>query len=341
MSIFYEFKHFVGENYWVEEILVAFFAVFSPPRKAMKFDKPHSLKLLCAQFGFDFVGDPNHEITGINEIHMVEHGDIVFVDHPKYYEKALKSAATTIIIDNKVDCPEGKALIIHEKPFDAFNRITRHFMPEGSPKNTQVQDIHDSAIIYPNVYLGNNVRIGKNVVLHAGVVILDNVTIKDDVIIGANSVIGHYAFYYKKKNDGYDRMHTCGGVLIESNVEIGALCSIDAGVTGLTTIGRGTKIDNQVQVGHDTQIGESCLFAAGVGVAGCVKIDNNVTFWGQVGCASGVHIGDGVTVLAQSGISKDLEPGKTYFGSPCGEVKEKFKEMAALRMLPEFLKGNR
>ena len=307
----------------------------------MKFDKAYALESFCALFGFDFFGDKEHLVLGINEIHMVENGDIVFVDHPKYYEKALLSAATTIIIDKKVDCPKGKALIIHDRPFDAFNTITRHFMPQRNVNDLPSKTVEVSAQIHANVQLGNNVRIGKNSILYSGVVIMDNVTIEDNVIIGANSVIGHNAFYYKKKIEGYDRLHTCGRVLIESDVEIGALCSIDAGVTGMTKIGRGTKIDNLVQIGHDTQIGEHCLFAAGVGIAGCVRIASHVTFWGQVGCASDVSIGEGVTVLAQSGISKDLESGKTYFGSPCGEVKEKFKEMAALRMLPEFIKGKK
>jgi UDP-3-O-[3-hydroxymyristoyl] glucosamine N-acyltransferase len=269
---------------------------------------------------------------------MVENGDIVFVDHPKYYDKALKSAATTIIINKEVDCPSGKALILSEKPFDVFNQLTTHFRPLQSPHSQENQFIHPSAQIYPNVFIGNNVKIGKNTRIYPGVCIMDNTIIGDDVIIGANAVIGHFAFYYKKKEDGYDRLHTCGGVEIESNVEIGALCTIDAGVTGITRIGKGTKLDDQVHIGHDTVIGEDCLMASGVGIAGCVKIENSVILWGQVGCASDVVIGEGVVVYAQSGISKDLEAGKTYFGSPCIEAKEKFKEMAAIRQLPELLK---
>jgi len=157
------------------------------------------------------------------------------------------------------------------------------------------------------------------------------------VIIGPNTVIGHYAFYYKKRSEGFSRMHSCGYVHIEKNAEIGALCSIDAGVSAITRIGEGTKIDNQVQIGHDTIVGKNCLFAAHVGLAGCVTIGDDVTIWGQVGCTSGVTIGDGAVILAQSGISKDLEGGKTYFGSPCSEVKQKFREMAAIRQLPELI----
>ena len=304
----------------------------------MKLDRTYTLKEICEIVQCTFVGSENHKITGINEIHMVQNGDIVFVDHPKYYDKALKSAATTIIINKEVECPSEKALILSEKPFDVFNQLTTHFRPLQSPHSQENQFIHPSAQIYPNVFIGNNVKIGKNTRIYPGVCIMDNTIIGDDVIIGANTVIGHFAFYYKKKEDGYDRLHTCGGVEIESNVEIGALCTIDAGVTGITRIGKGTKLDDQVHIGHDTVIGEDCLMASGVGIAGCVKIENSVILWGQVGCASDVVIGEGVVVYAQSGISKDLEAGKTYFGSPCIEAKEKFKEMAAIRQLPELLK---
>jgi len=305
----------------------------------MKLSTPSTLKELAELLGARYKGDSSHQITGINEIHMVVSGDLVFVDHPKYYKKALESAATTILIDQDVECPEGKGLIISENPFDDFNRLTRHFSP-FKPQSQAIGEnttIDETALIYPNVFIGHRVKIGKNVTLHPGVCIMDDCILEDNVIVGPNSVIGHYAFYYKKKSTGFDRMHTCGGVHLKKNVEIGALCTIDAGVTGITTIGEGTKIDNQVQVGHDTVIGKDCLMAANVGIAGCVHLQDNVTLWGQVGCASGITIGEGATVLAQSGISKDLEGGKTYFGSPCAEVKEKFREMAALRQLPKLL----
>ncbi len=305
----------------------------------MKLEPSVTLVELAEFLSCEYVGSPDHEISGINEIHMVEKGDLVFVDHPKYYQKALNSAATTILIDQKVDCPEGKALLISSAPFDDFNRLTRHFSP-FKPQHTAIgQDsqVDPSALIYPNVFIGNNVKIGKNVIIYPGACIMDNSQLDDNVVIGPNTVIGHYAFYYKKKPSGFDRMYTCGGVHLHKGVEIGALCTIDSGVTGITTIGEGTKIDNQVHIGHDTIIGKHCLMAANVGLAGCVRIEDKVTLWGQVGCASDVTIGEGAIILAQSGIAKSLEGGKTYFGSPCSEVKEKFRELAALRRLPQIL----
>lgn len=305
----------------------------------MKLVGTYTVKQIAEIIGCSFVGDENHLVTGINEIHKVEAGDLVFVDHPKYYDKALKSAATTILIDKEVECPEGKALIVSQTPFDDYNRLTRHFCPvieqtEMTGRNTTIDP---SAVIYPNVFIGNNVTIGKNVRLMPGVVVMDRTIIEDNVIVGPNTTLGHNAFYYKRKPEGYDRMHSCGYVHLRKNVEIGANCTIDAGVSGNTEIGEGTKIDNMVHIGHDTVIGKNCLMAANVGLAGCVTLEDRVILWGQVGCASDVVIGEGAIVLAQSGIAKSLEGGKTYFGSPCGEVKMKFRELAAMRKLPELL----
>ena len=307
----------------------------------MKLNRPHTLKEIAEIIGCTFVGDADHMVTGINEIHRVEVGDIVFVDHPKYYDKALKSAATTILIDKEVECPEGKGLLVSAAPFDDFNKLTRHFRPTRPFHQAIGEDtkIAASATIYPNVTIGNNVTIGEQVVIYPGVVIMDHTTIEDNVVIGPNSVIGHYAFYYKKKTDGYNRMHTCGGVLIRKNAEIGASCSIDAGVTALTIIGEGTKLDNKVHIGHDTIIGKNCLLAANVGLAGCVELKDNVTLWGQVGCASDVEIGENAVVYAQSGISKSLAPDRTYFGSPAKDIRLAYRELAALRKLPEIIEN--
>jgi UDP-3-O-[3-hydroxymyristoyl] glucosamine N-acyltransferase len=262
------------------------------------------------------------------------------VDFEKYYTKALGSAATTILIDKKVDCPTGKGLLISEKPFADFNKLTRHFRPEQNNMGHNIEtEIDESSWIAPNVSVGEHVKIGKHCVIHPGVVIQSHTIIGNNVIIGPNTVIGHYAFYYKKSAEGFNRMHSCGRTIIEDDVEIGALCTIDKGVSGDTIIGKGTKIDNQVHIGHDTVIGQHCLFAAHVGVAGCVTIQDRVTCWGQVGIASDVIIEEGVTILAQSGVNKTLSAGKTYFGSPAGDARLKFREMAAIKKLPELLES--
>jgi len=305
----------------------------------MKLPQPSNLKTIAELVNCPFEGDPNLMVTGINEIHQVEKGDVVFVDHPKYYDKALNSAADVIIINKNVPVPEGKGIIITEQPFDIFNQLTRAFRAFkiwDQPKGENFE-IGENSFVFPNATIGHNVKIGKHSIIHAGAVICDYTEIGDHVIIGPNAVIGFDAFYYKKKEDAYERLLSCGGTKLEDYVEIGALSTIDRGVSGKTIIGKGTKIDNQVHVGHDTVIGENCLFAANVGIAGCVTIKNNVTLWGQVGVVSDVIINENVIVLGQSGVGSNLPANKTYFGSPCGEARTKFKELAAFKKLPQII----
>ena len=304
----------------------------------MRFTSPEYIEDIAAVLQRDFQGPAKHTVNGLSEINQAETGDLIFVDHPKYYNKALASKANTIIINEQIERPDGKALILSEKPFEDYNSLCKIFFPKITLGSNENQKIASSAIIAENVSLGNNIKIGAHTRILPGAVIMDNVDIKDHVIIGPNAVIGHNAFYYNTKNSKHTLMNTIGGVKIESHVEIGAASTIDAGVSSNTIIGEGTKIDNLVQIGHDTVIGMNCIIASGTGIAGCVTIKNNVSIWGQVGCASKVTINDNVIVLGQSGISKDLEEGKTYFGTPCVEAKQKFRELAALRNLPKLFK---
>ena len=303
----------------------------------MKFKNPQILGDIALLINAEFIGNKNFEILGINEIHVVEKGDIVFVDHPKYYDKALNSAATTILINKEVACPEGKSLLISEDPFRDFNKITKHFNPFKaaiqSISNTAV--IGQETIIQPNVFIGNNVSIGSNCLIHPNVTIYDNTVIGNNVTIHANTVLGADAFYYKNRTTGYDKLISGGRVVIKDNVDLGASCTIDRGVTGDTTIGEGTKIDNQVHVGHDTIIGKKCLIASQTGIAGCVIIEDKVTIWGQVGTNSGITIGKGAIILGQTGVTKSIAGGKSYFGTPVSESREKLKEMAGIK---RFLK---
>ncbi len=306
----------------------------------MKLPFLHKLKDIATLINCEFEGNADHIISGLNEIHKVEIGDLVFVDHPKYYDKALHSKATTILINKKVECPNGKALLISDDPFRDYNKLILHFCPiDYSQKPiSDTAIIGANTVIMPGVYLGNNVMIGNNCVIHPNVVIYDNCIIKNNVRIHSNSVIGADAFYYKKRANKYDKMISCGRVIIEDDVEIGALCTIDKGVSGDTIIGAGTKIDNHVQVGHDTTVGKMCLMASQVGVSGVVTIEDGATLWGQAGVKSDVTIGKGAVLLAQAGLGENIPDGKTYFGSPAGEARAKMKEVAALKILPDLIK---
>jgi len=306
----------------------------------MKFKEPQTLQQIANLIGASYVGDADFSITGINEIHVVEKGDIVFVDHPKYYDKALNSAATTILINKKVACPKGKSLLISDDPFRDFNKITKHFNPFIAAKETisETAVIGEGTVIQPNVFIGNHVKIGKNCVIHPNVTIYDGCVIGNNVTIHANTVLGADAFYYKNRPTGFDKLISGGSVVLKDHVDLGASCTIDRGVSGNTTIGEGTKIDNQVHVGHDTVIGKKCLIASQTGIAGCVIIEDEVTLWGQVGTNSGITIGKGAVILGQTGVTKSVVGGKSYFGTPISESREKLKEMATIK---RFLKDQK
>jgi len=305
----------------------------------MRFSKVQDLQTIAEIIGCTFVGSADFPVYGMNEIHVVQQGEIVFVDHPKYYDKALNSNATIILINKDVECPEGKALLISDDPFRDFNKLSTYFNPFKPATQLRANDaqIGEGTIIQPGAFIGNNVVIGTNCVIHPNVVIYDGTVIGNNVVIHAGTILGADAFYYKKRPEGFDPLVSCGRVVIEDNVGIGAACTIDRGVTGDTTIKEGTKIDNQVHIGHDTVIGVRCLIAAQTGIAGCVVIEDEVTLWGQVGTTSGITIGFKAVVLAQSGVSKSLEGGKVYFGSPAEESREKLKQMANTKRIPTML----
>ena len=305
----------------------------------MKFPKVYSLETIATIIGSDYVGDSNFPVKGMNEIHVVESGDIVFVDHPKYYDKALNSAATIILINKNVDCPDGKALLISDDPFRDFNKLTNYFKPFrfSSTSISTSALVGEGTIIQPNTFIGNHVVIGKNCLIHSNVSIYDYTVIGDNVIIHAGTILGADAFYYKKRAEGFDQLLSGGRVVIKDNVGIGALCTIDKGVTGDTTIGEGTKIDNQVHVGHDTVIGKKCLIASQTGIAGCVIIEDEVTIWGQVGTTSGITIGAKAVIMGQTGVTKSVEGGKSSFGTPIQESRETLKQLANIKKIPEIL----
>lgn len=305
----------------------------------MRFEFPVKLEELAKLTGTRVLGESHRLVSGINEIHKVEEGDITFVDHPKYYDKALQSAATFVIINKDVPVPSGKALLFTEDPFSAYIAIVKKFRVfEKSDKLiSSTAHIGEGTIIQPGVFVGHQVKIGKNCLIHSNVSIYDHTIIGDNVVIHSGAVIGADAFYFKRKPEGYEKMVSCGRVIISNKVEIGALCTIDKGVSGDTIIGEGTKMDNHVHVGHDTVIGKNCLFAAQVGIAGVVIIEDDVILWGQVGVQKDLTIGKGAVVLGQSGIPKSLEGGKTYFGSPTQEAREKMRELAFVKQLPEII----
>lgn len=321
----------------------------------MQLDTPFTLAEAADWLGCTFRGPAEHRITGLNEIHRVQPGDLTFVDVPKYYDKALHSAATTILIDQAVEVPLGKGLLISPQPFADFNRLGSRFRPQpqvaqaGQPQLGAGATLGEGVVcgedveigagtqIGHHVVIGSHVRIGANCTIYPHVTLNDHSHLGDHVCVNAGTVIGSEAFYFKSLPDRKEKFLSIGRTLIGDHVDIGANCSIDRGVTADTVIGPYTKLDNLVQIGHDTLIGARCILAGQVGIAGVTVIEDDVILWGQVGISKDLTIGRGAVIGAKSGVGKSLLGGQTYAGIHAVEIRQALREMAAVRRLPGFM----
>lgn len=311
---------------------------------SMKFPAPVTVQWIAELIDAEVVGDTAAQASGINEIHKVENGDLVFVDHPKYYQKCIDSDATHIIINSKdVHLPAGKTLLVCDEPFEAYQKIVSYFKP-FVPAVKPISDtatIGEGTVIMPNVFIGEHVKIGRDCIIQPNVTILGDTEIGNRVIIQSGTVIGSDAFYYNTKKNRevwYRKMLSGGKVVIEDDVEIGANCTIDRGVSAETRICRGTKFDNLIHIGHDTIVGKNCLFAAQVAIAGATTIEDGVILWGQVGVSKTLTIGANAEIMAQSGVPSSIEGGKKYWGTPVQDAMEKKKELVWVRRIPQIWK---
>ena len=304
----------------------------------MKFSEPQSLKQISDFLNAKYIGDPSHIVSGMNEIHMVEKGDLTFVDHQKYYDMALNSDATTILINKDVECPDGKGLIISDDPFVDFNKLSDHFRP-FVPANEMVSataEMGEGTVIQPGAFIGEHVKIGKNCLIHSNASVYGHCILGDNVILHSGSVIGADGFYFQKRKGETLKFKSVGRVILGNHVEVGANTTIDKGVTGDTFVGDYTKFDNHVQVGHDTQIGRYCLIGAFSAIAGVTRIEDNVILWASVLIDKDLVIGEGAVMLATAGTTKSLEGGKVYYGVPAIEVRKAWQQMALIKKLPEI-----
>lgn len=307
----------------------------------MQFPSPVSVQWITEFINAKVAGNKNSFASGINEIHKVKEGDIVFVDHPKYYEACLNSAATFIIINADKEVPHGKTLFIVDDPFESYLKIVNHFRPflASDKMISDTAKVGNHTVIMPNVFLGNHVVVGKNCIIHPGVCVYDHCVIGDFVEIHSGTIIGSDAYYFntkKNRENWYKKMQSCGQVIIQDHVEIGSNCTIDRGVSDSTIIGMGTKLDNLIHVGHDVVIGKNCLIAAQVGIAGGTILGDGVTLWGQVGVNKTITIGDNAVVMGQGGVTSSIEGNKTYWGTPIQEFYSKRKELVLIKRLPEI-----
>jgi UDP-3-O-[3-hydroxymyristoyl] glucosamine N-acyltransferase len=291
-------------------------------------------------------------------------GDLTFAETEGYFEAAQKSAATAIIADHRFSSPT-KTVIRVASPRIAFARAMSLFFPEAALPPS----IHPSALIAPsaqvdptayvgpNCVIGENVQIGARAVLQAGnfvgaysilgddvnlfphVTLYPRTQLGQRVRIHAGTVIGADGYGYVLDNGVHRKVPQIGNVIIGDDVEIGANVTVDRGALGATVIGRGTKIDNLVQIAHNVQIGEYCLLVAQVGIAGSSRLGNYVTVAGQVGIGGHRKIGNKVTIAAQSGVMNDIPDGESWLGSPAQPSQEAKRQIIATRQLPELLRG--
>ncbi len=308
-------------------------------------------------------GSGSVKIKGLAGIEEAQPGELTFLANPKYLVCLEKTKASAVIVSKNVENLEIPA-IRHGNPYYAFCKVLELF----TPVRDYPEKIHDTTILGKDVKIGKGVHIGPFVTIEDGVEIEERVVILAGSFVGEGTFIGEKSFFYPRVtirescqigkrvilhsgvvigSDGfgyakeagtYHKIPQVGKVVLEDDVEIGANATIDRATLGETRIGRGTKIDNLVQIAHNVCIGENSVLAAQVGIAGSTKIGRNVTIAGQAGFVGHIKIGDNVIVGAQSGISKSFPSNITVFGYPAKEYNKARKIEACVTLLPLFVK---
>jgi UDP-3-O-[3-hydroxymyristoyl] glucosamine N-acyltransferase len=317
---------------------------------------------LAERFSCQLEGDGTIEISGVETLEHAEEGQISFLTNYKYLPEARTTKASAIIVGLD-GLPFEKTILKHANPYLVFAKTLEMF----SPPLPQVHSIHpsaiisdraslgknvsigafaflgedvaigDDAIIEPNVVILKGVKIGRKTLIQAGAVIRQHVTIGDDCIIQSNVVLGSDGFGYARQDDGsWYKIRQTGTVILEDGIEIGAGSTIDRASLGESRIKTGAKLDNLVQVGHGSIVGENSLLCAQVGLAGSTVVGNNVILAGQVGSAGHLRIGDNVIATGQTGIPGDVEAGTIISGSPSFSNKQWLKSTAIFTRLPEI-----
>jgi UDP-3-O-[3-hydroxymyristoyl] glucosamine N-acyltransferase len=310
--------------------------------------------------------DPDTEITGVAGIEEAAEGHITFVANPKYAANARTTAASAVIVSE--DFPaSGKALLRSKNPYLAFARAINLFY--DPPRYTP--GVHPTAVIAPSATVGDNAHIGAYVVIdeeveigdnavvlphvviyrgatignrffaHAHAVVREYCSIGDDVTLQNGVIVGCDGFGFARDGERWEKITQSGPTVLENNVEVQANSCIDRASIGETRIAHGVKVDNLVQVGHGSAVGENTLLCAQVGLAGSTVVGKNVILAGQVGVAGHCHIGDGVTVTAQSGTHGDIPPGTMISGSPAFEHKQWMRAVSQFARLPELARAIR
>lgn len=319
---------------------------------------------LAQQTGAQLEGDAGLEITGAAGLDIAAPGQVTFLANPRYTSQVETTRASAIFVGEGVEVKRDIAVLRSSDPYLAYTRTLRLFHPEP----TFAPFIHASAVIdataqlpanvwigahavigsgsligervriYPNVTIYDEVQIGSDSVIHSGASIREGTQIGERVVIYNNAVIGSDGFGYAKDEERHWlKIPQTGRVVLEDDVEVGAGTTIDRASVGETRIKRGVKIDNQVQVGHSSTVGEDTLLCGQVGLAGSTHVGRRVILAGQVGVGGHVHIGDDAVLMAQAGVFYDVAEGKVLSGGiPAFDHRDSLRTMAAIRKLPEM-----
>ena len=321
-----------------------------------------TVKELAQFLGGTVIGDENREISDVKGLAEAGSDDISFAVEP--YTEYLPQVHAGAVITEK-EYPAGdNTLVLVENPRLAFSKLLELFHPRQSVKqgihptavvdgsatigeNTAVMAyavigknvrIGAGSVIYPYVFIGDNVTIGVNAAIYPGAVIMENTVMGDNAVIRAHAVIGGEGFGFATKDGKHTRIPQIGNVTIGDDVEIGACTTIDNGTLGSTKVGRGTKIDNLVHLGHNVEIGEDCFVIAQTGIAGSTKVGNHVTFAGQTGCTGHITIGDNVTFAGKSGIVGNVASNTVNAGFPARPHIEWSRTQVYIKKLPNLAK---
>ena len=318
---------------------------------------------IARQIDGEVLGDASVHLTGFAPADKARAGDLTFAENQTYFNRAEQSAAAAIMVDGQFTSTK-KTLIRVPNARIAFAKVLPLFFPDPvlapgvHPTAVVAASAHvdPTAHIGPHCVVGEQVRIGARCVLHGGdhagancvigadtqlfpnVVLYPRTQLGQRVRIHAGAVIGSDGFGYVLDAGAHRKVPQIGHVIVHDDVEIGANVTIDRGALGPTSIGRGTKIDNLVQIAHNVAIGEHCLVIAQAGVAGSTKLGNFVTLAGHVGLAGHLKIGNKVTIAAQSGVMHDIADGEKWFGYPAQPDRQMKRQILALQQLPELLR---
>jgi UDP-3-O-[3-hydroxymyristoyl] glucosamine N-acyltransferase len=323
-----------------------------------------SLGNLAAEVGAAVVGDGTLIIKGVAALHAARPGDLTFLTNPRYVREAQATGASAILCEKIIPGVSGKAFLLSSNPYAALAKIISKYHPvqpvsKGIQEGARIQPgacVHAQAsiasgasieagahigartVVYPGVYVGKNTMVGEDCLIYPNVSIRENCVVGNRVILQPGVVIGSDGFGFAKDGEKYLKIPQVGNVVIEDDVELGANVCVDRAVLGSTRIGKGTKLDNLIQIAHNVEIGENTVLAAQTGIAGSTRIGNGVTMAGQVGVAGHLKIGDGVTLATRSGVMDDIPEKGVYWGSPSTDFASEMKNVAAYRQLPELVK---